>query len=142
MTPNLARFLDAQETSYRQALAEIAAGRKRGHWMWFIFPQIRGLGSSSTSKLFAIEDLEEARAFLDHPVLGHRLRESAAAVIAVEDRSAHEIFGSPDDLKLRSCATLFAEASSPGSVFHQVLDKFYGGVPDPETVRLLGGDNG
>jgi uncharacterized protein (DUF1810 family) len=138
MTHNLVRFLDAQETSYRQALAEIAGGRKRSHWMWFIFPQIKGLGSSPTAKLFAIESMEEARAFLDHPVLGPRLRESAAAAMAVEGRSAHEIFGSPDDLKLRSCATLFAEASSPGSVFHQLLDKFYGGVPDPETVRLLG----
>ena len=105
---NLSRFLQAQEDDYKEALSEIRNGRKRSHWMWYIFPQIDGLAFSSTSKHYAIKSIEEAKAYLAHPVLGPRLLECAQAVVDVEGRSAAEIFGSPDDLKLRSCATLFA----------------------------------
>src|SRR5262245_46808769 len=110
---DLSRFLRAQEGDFEQALPEIKSGRKCSHWMWYIFPQIDGLGFSSTSKHYSIKSIEEARAYLDHPVLGPRLVECAAAAIAVENRSATEIFGCPDDMKLRSCATLFACISPP-----------------------------
>src|SRR3954471_2301881 len=103
---DLSRFLQAQEDDYEQALSEIAGGRKRSHWIWYIFPQIDGLAFSSTSKFYAIKSIEEARAYLDHPILGPRLRECAEATLGVEGRSAAEIFGYPDDLKLKSCATL------------------------------------
>src|ERR1700680_2094172 len=112
---DLDRFVRAQEDDYTQALDEIVSGRKRTHWMWYIFPQIDGLAFSSTSKLYSIKSVEEARAYLDHPILGPRLLECAEAVVRVEGRSATEIFGSPDDLKLRSCATLFACVLPPGS---------------------------
>jgi uncharacterized protein (DUF1810 family) len=132
----LERFLGAQASSYYQALGELRAGRKRTHWMWFIFPQLAGLGHSSTAMHYAIRGLEEARAYLGHPVLGPRLRECAEAVRAVEGRSASDIFGYPDDLKLRSCMTLFA-AVEPGAVFSRVLDKYYQGKPDERTLQLL-----
>jgi uncharacterized protein (DUF1810 family) len=135
---DLNRFLKAQEDDYEHALAEIKSGRKRSHWMWYIFPQLDGLAFSSTSKYYAIKSSEEARAYLDHPVLGPRLRECAEAVLGVDGRSAREIFGSPDDLKLRSCATLFATVSPPGSVFDRLLQKFYGSGRDDKTLRLLG----
>ena len=135
----LSRFLSAQEVNFEQALAEIKSGRKRSHWMWYIFPQIDGLGFSETAKHFAIKSIEEARAYLDHPILGPRLRECAEAAIGVEGRSAIEIFGSPDDLKLRSCATLFAHVSSPGSVFERLLAKYFRGERDGMTLRLLTG---
>ena len=135
---DLRRFLDAQADDYEAALAEIAAGRKRSHWMWYIFPQIDGLAQSSTSRHFAIKSLDEARAYLAHPILGTRLAACAEAVLKVEGRSATEIFGSPDDLKLKSSATLFACVSAGGSVFHQILDKYYGGTRDDRTLRLLG----
>ena len=135
----LSRFLSAQEVNFEQALAEIKSGRKRSHWMWYIFPQIVGLGFSETAKHFAIKSIEEARAYLDHPILGPRLRECAEAAIGVEGRSAIEIFGSPDDLKLRSCATLFAHVSSPGSVFERLLAKYFRGERDGKTLRLLTG---
>ena len=106
--------------------------------MWFGFPQIDGLAFSSTSKLYSIKGVEEARAYLDHPVLGPRLLECAEAVVRLEGRSAREIFGSPDDLKLRSCATLFACVLPPGSVFDRLLGKYYGGRPDGKTLQLLG----
>jgi uncharacterized protein (DUF1810 family) len=134
---NLSRFLQAQEGDYDRALAEIRAGRKRTHWMWYIFPQLDGLAFSATSRHYAIKGVEEARAYLEHPVLGPRLRESAEAAVGVEGRSATAVFGSPDDLKLRSCATLFASVSPPGSVFDRLLEKFYGGVRDDKTLRLL-----
>jgi len=105
--------------------------------MWYIFPQVAGLGFSATSQRYAIADPAEAREFLAHPVLGARLREISAAALAVEGRTAHEIFGSPDDLKLRSCATLFAAVSEPGSVFQQLLDKYYDGGPDERTLQLI-----
>jgi uncharacterized protein (DUF1810 family) len=135
---DLARFVEAQAGDYATALAEIRAGRKRSHWMWYIFPQIDGLGFSSMARRYAIKSLDEARAYLDHPVLGPRLVEITEAALAVEGRSAHEIFGSPDDMKLRSCATLFARAASEGSVFSRLLDKFFDGKPDVRTLELLG----
>jgi uncharacterized protein (DUF1810 family) len=136
---DLDRFVRAQEGSYDRALAEIRGGRKRTHWMWFIFPQLDGLAFSATSKRYAIKSLEEARAYLEHPALGPRLVKCAEAALGVEARSATEIFGSPDDLKLRSCATLFARVSGPGSVFERLIEKFYGGAGDEKTLRLLGG---
>jgi uncharacterized protein (DUF1810 family) len=134
----LDRFVQAQEHVYQQALAEIRSGQKRSHWMWFIFPQFDGLGLSWTSRTYSVKSIEEAEAFLAHPVLGPRLLECAEAVIGVADRSAAEIFGSPDDLKLRSSATLFAYVSPEGSVFHRILDRFFDGKPDDQTLRLLG----
>lgn len=139
---DLNRFLRAQEEDYEQALSEIRSGRKRTHWMWYIFPQIDGLALSPTSKHYAIKSIDEARAYLAHPVLGPRLLECAEAVVHVEGRTAREIFGPPDDLKLRSCATLFACVSPPGSVFERLLQKYYGGERDRKTLRLLGPDPG
>jgi uncharacterized protein (DUF1810 family) len=135
---DLNRFVRAQEDDYEQALSEIRAGRKRTHWMWYIFPQIDGLAFSSTSQRYSIKSVEEAKAYLAHPILGPRLLESAETVMSVEDRSATEIFGSPDDMKLRSCATLFAGVSPPGSVFDRLLTKFYQGVSDGKTLKLVG----
>jgi uncharacterized protein (DUF1810 family) len=139
---DLGRFQQAQEDDYEQALSEIASGRKRSHWMWYIFPQIDGLGFSSTARHYAIKSLDEARAYLDHPILGPRLLECAEAAVRVEGRSAREIFGSPDDLKLRSSATLFACVSPPGSVFDRLLAKYYQGRRDDRTLQLLGIDAG
>lgn len=134
----LDRFLQAQEGVYDVALAEIRNGRKQSHWMWFIFPQIDGLAFSPTSKYYAIKSLEEARAYLNHPVLGPRLLESAEAVVSVEGKSASEIFAHPDDMKLKSCATLFARVSPPGSLFARLLEKCFQGRPDGKTLQLLG----
>lgn len=135
---DLGRFVTAQEGVYPQALAEIRAGEKRSHWMWFIFPQYDGLGFSPTSKRYAIKSPAEAEAYLRHPVVGPRLAECAEAALGVEGRSASDIFGSPDDMKLRSSATLFAQVSPPGSVFHRLLDKYFQGGRDPKTLGLLG----
>jgi uncharacterized protein (DUF1810 family) len=135
---DLNRFLRAQQDSYDQAFSEIHTGRKRSHWMWYVFPQLDGLAMSATSKRYAIRSLDEAKAYLAHPLLGPRLLACAEAALRVEGRSATEIFGSPDDLKLRSCATLFACASPPGSVFERLLAKYYGGAGDDKTLRLLG----
>jgi uncharacterized protein (DUF1810 family) len=139
---NLDRFLQAQHDCYTRVLAELAAGEKTSHWMWFIFPQLRGLGLSATAQHFGLAGLDEARAYLAHPLLGQRLRECARALLPIEGRSAHQIFGSPDDLKLRSCLTLFAAvaASGPGAderLFGEALGKYYGGEPDPRTLELL-----
>ena len=135
---DLSRFLDAQLGIYEAALSEIRDGRKRSHWMWFVFPQYAGLGVSPTSQRYAINCVAEAEAYLSHPVLGARLLECAEALLRVEGRSAHEIFGSPDDMKLKSSATLFTHVSPAGSVFERVLDKYFGGVRDDKTLRLLG----
>jgi uncharacterized protein (DUF1810 family) len=135
---NLNRFVQAQEDDYEQALCEIRSGRKRSHWMWYIFPQFDGLGFSSTSKRYSIKSVAEAEAYLVHPVLGPRLMECAEAVLRVERRSAFEIFGSPDDVKLRSCATLFACVLPVGSVFDRLLGKYFQGGRDGKTLRLLG----
>lgn len=135
---DLQRFLRAQEPIYATALAELRGGQKRSHWMWFIFPQIEGLGQSPTSKYYAIKSLTEAQAYLQHPVLGPRLRECAEAILAIEGRSAAEIFGFPDDLKLRSSMTLFAALAGADSVFARVLERFYDGRPDGQTLRIVG----
>lgn len=134
---DLRRFLAAQQPVYGTVLAELRAGRKRTHWMWFVFPQVLGLGHSATSTHYAIRSLEEARQYLAHPVLGARLAECAEALLAVDGRSASDIFGYPDDLKLRSSMTLFAEAAGPGSVFERVLQKYCGGRRDSRTLELL-----
>jgi uncharacterized protein (DUF1810 family) len=139
---NLARFLEAQQGCYSRVLEELATGAKTSHWMWFIFPQLKGLGLSATARRFGLAGLEEARAYLAHPLLGQRLRECARALLSIEGRSAHQIFGSPDDLKLRSCLTLFAAAAAPGpgadeGLFGAVLGKYYGGEPDPRTLELV-----
>ena len=141
-TYDLGRFVRAQEADYERALAEIKSGRKRSHWMWYIFPQLDGLGFSATAKRYSIKSLAEATVYLEHPILGPRLLECAEAVFSVEGRSAAEIFGSPDDLKLRSCATLFACVSPAGSVFDRLLDKYYRGERDRQTLQLLGIDTG
>lgn len=133
----LDRFVQAQEGSYSRALAEIKNGRKVSHWMWYVFPQFLGLGQSEMSRRYAITSVAEAKAYLEHPILGPRLRECCDAALSVEGRSAHQIFGSPDDLKLNSCATLFARVSPGGSVFHRVLDKFFDGTSDDKTLRLM-----
>ena len=135
---NLARFVRAQETVYAQVLSEIRSGKKRTHWMWYIFPQVEGLAFSATSQHYAIKSVAEAKAYLDHPILGPRLLECAEAVVQVDGRSAAEIFGSPDDMKLRSCATLFASVSVPDSVFDRLLRKYYRGGRDGKTLQLLG----
>ena len=128
----------AQQHDYERALSEIRSGRKRSHWMWYVFPQYDGLGLSATSRRYAIKSPAEARAYLRHPILGPRLVECAEAALGVEGASAREIFGSPDDVKLRSCATLFASVSPPRSVFERLLDKYFGGERDDHTLRLLG----
>ena len=136
--PSLQRFLDAQATDYAQALAEVKAGRKRSHWMWYIFPQIRGLGFSETARFYGIQDLAEATAYLQHPVLGSRLVAICEALLTLPGSNATSIMGSPDDLKLRSSMTLFAAVPGAGPVFQQVLTKFFGGGPDSKTQLLLG----
>jgi uncharacterized protein (DUF1810 family) len=137
----LARFLEAQQRVYAQARAELAAGRKASHWMWFIFPQLAGLGSSATAHHYAIGSLEEAHAYLAHPLLGERLRECTRLVLQVQGRTPAEIFGYPDDLKFRSCMTLFARASDDtrpeDRLFAEALGRCFAGEPDPLTVRLL-----
>jgi len=135
----LNRFVDAQKELYPQALRELQAGQKRSHWMWFIFPQLMGLGRSPTARYFALKSLEEARAYLAHAVLGERLRAVTGAVLAHSDRSLVEIFGQPDDMKFRSSMTLFVEAAEPGAgtLFRTALEVFCNGEPDRATLRLL-----
>ena len=134
---DLRRFTEAQQGLYASVLAELKGGRKRTHWMWFIFPQFDGLGQSPTSRFYAIKSLDEARHYLHHPVLGARLLECAEAVLAVVNRSATEIFGHPDDLKLKSSMTLFAALQDVPVVFAQVLDRYFGGERDERTLQLL-----
>src|ERR1051326_4514381 len=135
---HLHRFVQAQEGVYERALSEIRNGRKQSHWMWFVFPQFEGLGFSPTSRLYAIKSVAEAEAYLSHPLLGPRLKECSEAAIRIEGRTALAIFGSPDDMKLKSCATLFAQVSPPGSVFDRLLQKYFQGERDDKTLRLLG----
>jgi uncharacterized protein (DUF1810 family) len=135
---DLQRFVDAQAGVYETALAELTAGAKRTHWMWFVFPQLDGLGFSPMAQRYAIRSLTEARAYLAHPILAPRLRACVEAILGVPGRSAHEIFGSPDDLKLQSSMTLFAKAAPEASLFQQALDCFFGGEPDRRTLELLG----
>jgi len=139
---NLDRFVQAQEQDYQRALQELRSGQKRSHWMWYIFPQLAGLGHSSMAQRYAIRDLAEAKAYLQHPVLGPRLIEVAQAVLDVKGRSAHQIFGSPDDLKLHSSATLFARAAAEGqvpggAVFEQLIDTYFAGKRDTQTLQRL-----
>lgn len=137
---DLNRFLDAQHEIYPIALQEMRAGRKQSHWMWFIFPQIDGLGSSPAARHYAVKSRNEAEAYLRHPVLGARLLECAEAVLSITGRSAREILGSPDDLKLRSSATLFAAVAPKGSVFERLLERYFDGQPDRRTLdRLVAG---
>ena len=138
MSDGLDRCVSAQAGAAEAALAELTAGAKRTHWMWFVFPQIAGLGTSVTAQRYAITSLDEARAYLAHPVLGARLRECAEALLAVENRSAAEIFGYPDDVKLRSSMTLFARAAAEPDLFRKVLDRYFDG-PDPRTLTLIDG---
>ncbi len=135
---NLNRFLAAQEKTYETALAELRRGSKETHWMWFIFPQIAGLGRSPTSEYYSIKSGDEARQYLHHPVLGPRLLECAGALLAVQERSASEIFGFPDDLKLKSSMTLFASVAESEPAFGRVLDKYFDGQRDQRTLDLLG----
>ena len=134
---DLQRFVDAQEGVFGTVVDELTAGRKRSHWMWFVFPQLRGLGSSPTAVRFGISSMAEARAYLANELLGPRLRECTDLVARTEGRSAQDIFGWPDDMKLRSSMTLFARASDDNNEFVAVLDKFYGGEEDPATVSRL-----
>jgi uncharacterized protein (DUF1810 family) len=135
--PDLQRFVTAQEGCYAQVRSELAVGRKSTHWMWFIFPQLRGLGRSSTAWHYGIGSLREAQAYLGHPVLGSRLRECTRLLLEVEGRSIRDILGYPDDLKLRSCLTLFAQASGGGALFERALETYYHGEPDEQTLELL-----
>jgi uncharacterized protein (DUF1810 family) len=136
----LQRFINAQNPVYAEVREELASGRKRGHWMWFVFPQFRGLGSSATAQRFAIASLPEAEAYMRHPVLGQRLQETTSLVNGVDGRSIEDIFGYPDYLKFRSSMTLFSRATSATSdneAFLEALRKYFDGEADPETLRLL-----
>ena len=133
----LQRFIDAQNPVYEQVCAELRAGRKRTHWMWFIFPQLKGLGRSETAIEFAIQSRQEAEAYLNHPVLGPRLRTCTELVTAVEGRSIEQIFGYPDDLKFHSSMTLFATAASDNQIFKAALEKYFAGELDPVTIERL-----
>ena len=135
---DLARFVEAQQRVYATALDEIRRGRKESHWMWFVFPQLAGLGASPVSRRYAIRSLDEARAYLAHPLLGPRLAECVEALLRLEGVTAAEIFGFPDDRKLRLSATLFALVSPPGSPFERILEKYCGGERDGRTLELLG----
>jgi uncharacterized protein (DUF1810 family) len=131
---DIERFVDAQSAVYDSVLAELRAARKSGHWMWFVFPQLRGLGRSGTASYYGIASPVEALEYLAHPVLGERLRECVELVLAVQERSAKEIFGSPDDLKFRSSMTLFAEIAPDEPLFQRALDRYFGGDRDPLTT--------
>ena len=137
MDSDLDKFVTAQARDYAGALEEMKKGRKQGHWIWYVFPQITGLGMSSTSMQYAIEDLEQANRYFQHPALGKRLIETANAVLAVEGKTANQIMGTPDDLKLRSSMTLFSVVKNADPVFQAVLDKYFDGEPDQKTVAIL-----
>ena len=134
---HLERFVEAQDPLFLQVTSELQAGRKMSHWMWFIFPQIRGLGRSPTAVAYAISSLDEARAYLAHPVLGPRLKECTQLVLLVENRPVAQIFGSPDDMKFRSCMTLFAQVSPEDDIFKRALQKYFRGIPDRLTLDRL-----
>ena len=137
---NLQRFVTAQETTYPAALAEIKRARKRSHWMWFIFPQAQGLGFSETSRFYAIKDLAEAAEYLNHPLLGKRLTEICRELLKLETSDANSVFGSPDDVKLKSCMTLFDAVPGSDTVFASVLKKFFHGYKDERTLQIIGRD--
>jgi len=131
----LQRFIDAQYSTYARALSEINAGWKQSHWMWFIFPQLTGLGKSETASYYGIKDLREAQEYLSHFLLGHRLMEISKAVLAIEGKTANQVFGSPDDLKLQSCMTLFKSVEGSDGIFAAVLEKYFNGLVDERTVN-------
>ncbi|SDI01103.1 Uncharacterized protein, DUF1810 family [Flavobacterium omnivorum] len=139
MTDNneLIKFLDAQNQVYLQALSEIKNGKKETHWMWYIFPQIKGLGSSETAQYYGIKDLNEANAYLQHPILGKHLVEITEGVLNLKGKTATQIFGTPDDMKLRSCMTLFTNVENANPVFQKVLEKYFNGLSDELTLQLL-----
>ncbi|MCF0063303.1 DUF1810 domain-containing protein [Dyadobacter chenwenxiniae] len=137
MDSDLDKFLTAQEGDYAGALAEMKRGRKQGHWIWYIFPQITGLGMSSTSVYYAIADMEQANRYFQHPVLGRRLVEISNVILAVESKTANQIMGTPDDLKLRSSMTLFSMIENADPVFQEVLNKYFNGNPDQKTIEIL-----
>lgn len=137
---NLQRFTDAQEGVFQRALKEIKNGRKQSHWMWFIFPQVAGLGFSETTKFYAIRDMVEAELYLHHPVLGSRLIEISQALLDVEGKTVNQIFGSPDDLKLKSCMTLFSLLPDANPVFDSVIKKYYNGAKDGRTLGIVNGE--
>jgi len=134
---NLQRFIEAQTGVYESVLSELRAGQKRGHWMWYIFPQLEGLGSSAMSLEYAIKSRGEARAYLEHPLLGERLRECTHLVLSLDGRTAQQIFAYPDTLKFHSCITLFDQAASDSTIFCEVLAKYFGGEPDRLTLDIL-----
>jgi uncharacterized protein (DUF1810 family) len=134
---DLKRFLDAQENDFERALAEIKRGRKQSHWMWYIFPQIAGLGSSETSRFYAVKDRAEAELYLAHPILGARLVEISEALLEIEGKTANQIFGSPDDVKLKSSMTLFGALKNTNPIFRSVLDKYFNGTNDLRTLQLI-----
>ena len=134
---DLERFVSAQADVIERVRAELQRGRKQSHWMWFVFPQLAGLGSSPMANRYAIASLAEARAYLVHPLLGARLRECSELVLAIEGKKAGDMFGAPDDLKFRSCLTLFAEAAPDEIVFNVALEKYFAGAKDPRTLALL-----
>jgi uncharacterized protein (DUF1810 family) len=142
VTDELERFVEAQEPIYPSVVEELRQGVKSGHWMWFVFPQVAGLGRSPMSERYAIRSLEEARAYVAHPVLGARLRECARLVVAIPDRSAEEVFGPIDARKLRSSMTLFRLADPDEPVFPEILDRWFGGVTDPATEAILDAGDG
>jgi len=133
----LSRFLDAQNQLYLKALSEIKEGHKKSHWMWFIFPQLKGLGKSETAKFYGINDIEEAMAYLAHPVLGKHLIQISQELLKIDGKTASEIFGSPDDMKLRSSMTLFANIADTDRVFDNIIDKYFDGLQDELTLQLL-----
>jgi uncharacterized protein (DUF1810 family) len=135
---SLKRFKDAHEQHFRKALAEIKFGKKLSHWMWYIFPQLKGLGLSETSKYYALENIAEATSFLEHPILGPNIITISGELLQLKTNNATEVFGRPDDLKLHSCMTLFSAIPGASAVFAGVLDKYFGGRPDPLTLKLLG----
>jgi len=138
MEQDLSRFIQAQNSSYEEALSEIKSGRKRSHWMWYIFPQFKGLGYSETSKYYSIKNMDEAKRYLNHPILGERLKLITKELLALDENNANKVFGSPDDLKLKSSMTLFAAINvSQENIFQAVLDKFFNGQTDIKTLTLI-----
>ena len=138
MEKDLSRFIKAQENSYEEALSEIKSGRKKGHWMWFIFPQFKGLGFSEKSKYYSIKDLDEAKRYLSHPILGERLKSITKELLALNENNPNKVFGSPDDLKLKSSMTLFAAIdASQENIFNAALDKLFNGQTDHNTLTLI-----
>lgn len=135
---DLSRFTKAQEQDFKTAFKEIKNGRKMSHWMWYIFPQIQGLGKSSTSQYYGIKDLNEARAFINDPYLGGNLKKISMALLELEENNAVAIFGKPDDIKLKSCMTLFSCISEDGSIFHKVLEKYFDGRQCKRTLSIIG----